>query len=182
MKQAERRETTRTALLDAVLTLQRQRAGQSDQSSPEITISEICREANLTRPTFYQYFDSADAAIAEACSQQLIGYFGASDAPHGSEPEAMTRWLDLLHHDVLLRTALTEGGAATRRAAISAIASRLSQRWGVTETPDLEWRARFAAAGVLDMVSTWLREDQPSESGDRIIELAASLARAVMDA
>ena len=179
MKQAERREITRTALLNAVLTLQEQRIGQPDPQA--ITISEICREANLARPTFYQYFESADAAVAAACSQQLISYFKATDRAHSSDSETMTLWLNLLRHDALLQSALTNGGAATKRAAISTIADRLFQRWNTTDKPDLKWRARFAAAGMFNVISTWLHEDHPSESGEDIIELAATLARVVRD-
>jgi len=180
MKHSERREITRKALLNAVITLQQQRSGQPNP--PGITITEICREANLTRPTFYQYFESADAAVAAACSQQLIGYFEASDTAHNSESETMTLWLNLLRHDALLQSALTDGGAATKRAAIGAIADRLFQRWSVTDDPNLKWRAQFAAAGMFSVVSAWLHEDHPPESGDNIVELAAHLARAVKNA
>jgi len=177
MKHAERKEITRTALLDAVLTLQQQRTNQSDP--PPITISDICREANLTRPTFYQYFESADAAIAAACSQQLVNYFQASDSRHASESQTMKLWMNLLRSDVLLQSALTEGGAATRRAAVAAIADRLYQRWNITDDPTLKWRAQFAAAGMFSVISLWLHEDQPAESGEEIIELVTNLARAV---
>jgi len=180
MKQSERRENTRTALLNAVLTLQQQRTEVPDQ--PPITISEICREANLARPTFYQYFDSADAAVAAACSQQLVNYFEASDTTPRSESETMTLWMNLLRHDALLQSALTEGGTATRRAAISAIADRLFERWSSLGDPQLKWRAQFAAAGMFNIVTTWLHEDQPAESGEYVIELATNLARAVRNA
>ena len=177
MKHEERREITRTAILDAVLTLQQQRTTQDDP--PAITISDICREANLARPTFYQYFDSADAAIAAACSQQLITYFHASDTRHTSESETMRLWMNLLKRDPLLQSALINGGTATRRAAVATIADRLFQRWNTTDDPQIKWRAQFAAGGMFSVISTWLHEDNPVESGEEIIELATALARAV---
>ena len=180
MKQAERREVTRTSILDAVLTLKQQRSGEN-YSSP-ITISEICRVADLARPTFYQYFDSADAAVAAACAQQMIGYFQASDTSGSTESETMTLWLNLLRNDALVQSALTDGGAATRSAAISAIADRLFGRWSSTGVPHLKWRAQFAAAGMFSVLSVWLHEPQPAESGEDIIELVTDLARSVKNA
>jgi len=175
MNHSQRREITRTTILDAVLTLQKQRT--SDQSA--ITISDICREANLARPTFYQYFDSADAAVAEACSQQLINYFQASDSRHASESQTMTLWLSLLRRDPVLQSALLEGGTATRRAAVAAIADRLFQRWDTGDDPTCKWRAQFAAGGMFSVISTWLHEEDPAESGEDIIELVTQLARSV---
>ena len=180
MKQAERREVTRTAILDAVLTLQQQRSGTIDP--PPITISEICREADLARPTFYQYFDSADAAVAAACTQQMLGYFEASDSSGSTESETMTLWLNLLRTDALVQSALTDGGAATRIAAITAIADRLFGRWSGTTITHLKWRTQFAAAGMFSVLSTWLHEPQPAESGEDIIELVTNLARSVKNA
>lgn len=193
MRQTDRRGLTRATLVEAVLHLQQQRANRAEltadtgaQPSPGITISDICREAKVARPTFYQYFASADAAVAAACRQRLTRHFEESDSfvPNGtpgSDSDVMIHWLNLLHQDTLLQTALAEGGAATRYEAIVVIADELHQRWDAgDDDPGLGWRARFAAAGLLSVISVWHHEDQPAETSERIVELTVGLTQLVM--
>lgn len=58
---------------------------------PEITVNEICRRADLTRPTFYNHFASKEAVV-EAVMDDLFAQFVASlDGDRIASTEQMMR-------------------------------------------------------------------------------------------
>jgi len=61
----ERVAQSRRALTGAVIDLMR--------TSParRITITEVCRRANVTRPTFYQHYASLDDLVGRAVAERL---------------------------------------------------------------------------------------------------------------
>lgn len=82
---AERRERMRLRLLDAVLDLNQPGGG------PPAVIDDVVRRADVSRGTFYKYFDSVDAAVValgEALTASLITDF---EAAFEGEPDPAVR-------------------------------------------------------------------------------------------
>jgi AcrR family transcriptional regulator len=167
MKRAVHATVMRATLIEA--------AARLHGSVAELTISDVCREADVTRPTFSQYFGSIDALLAAVAFQRLRALVAGADEVGASLFEA-------LRHDDLLRHAVTAGGAQARRAAIDYLAVELMARLGLdADDPADVLKARFAAAGVVEANTWWLAGGDPGLTGQQLVGLATACARAVAD-
>lgn len=57
----------------------------------EITVNEICRRADLTRPTFYNHFASKDAVVESIMDDLLAQFVASLDGDRISSTEQMMR-------------------------------------------------------------------------------------------
>ena len=109
----ERVAQSRRALTSAVIDLLR--------TSPagRITITEVCRRANVTRPTFYQHYASLDDLVGRAVAERLREHQQAAlaldaDVPDADLQASIGRFLDRIWGDRNLVRALRNTGAAPR--------------------------------------------------------------------
>ena len=167
-------ERSRAQLTDALATLLRTRDGR------EISVSALCAEARLSRPTFYQHFASLDeVAVAgiEARFRRLRAELPAEDGPDTSY-RLLVAWLTELdaERDAWQRTIGSGTAFSASRDAVEAwLADRLAERAPEAGAPVL----RYAAAGFLGAVRAWLLQDPgperatPAELADSLADLSA---------
>ena len=107
--QAQRREATRTALLEAGRRLFAERGFESVGSE------EICSAAGVTRGALYHHFDGKRglfAAIFESIEAELVASFDLEGSdPLGILLEAVDQFLDLSLRSEVQRIALLDGPA-----------------------------------------------------------------------
>lgn len=165
MKMAERVAASRDSLTTAALEL------MADDRPGKVSISEVCRRANVTRPTFYQYFGSVDDLLGQVVAERLAAHQDAAFAldPEASDAafaESLERFLDLIWTDRRLVGVMSSHAPdreVSRDKAIEAIASRILQRTKPDQevTAEHALSARFAAAGTVELLGRWLSSDDP---------------------
>lgn len=164
-----RAERSRTQLTDALTTLLGSRDGR------QISVSALCAEAGVSRPTFYQHFTSIDEVAVAGVEQRFRRLRAELADPDG--PDLTYRLLvsfleDLERERPAWQRTIGSGTAfsATRDAVERWFADRLAER-----TPDAgQTVVRFAAAGFLGAVRAWMLQDDGPERPSAT-ELATTL-------
>lgn len=166
-----RAERSRAQLTDALGTLLRARDPR------EISVSELCTEAGVSRPTFYQHFASLDEVAVAGIEVRLCQL--RVELPDAGRDDAETSyrllhaWLEELdaERETWQRT-IGSGTAfsASRDTVETWLADRLAQRAPEAAAPAL----RYAAAGFLGAVRAWLLQEPGSDRASAA-ELAGSL-------
>ena len=178
----ERVAQSRRALTSAVIDLLR------TNPAGRITITEVCRRANVTRPTFYQHYASLDDLVGRAVAERLREHQQAAlaldaDAPDADLQVSLGRFLDRIWGDRNLVRALRNTGAApaiTHRASVDVLAERILARLPGPHAAQARLRARFAAAGITELLADWLDSEDPARVRDTYARLLRDLTAAVM--
>ncbi len=165
-----RAERSRAQLADALRTLLRSR------NPHDISISSLCAEAGVSRPTFYQHFASLDEVAVAGIEKRLTRL--RAELPEGDGPETSRRlllaWLTELDAErEIWRRTIGSGTefSASRDAVETWLVDQLTHR-SPGAGPEV---LRYAAAGFLGVVRAWLLQDAGPERPSAAV-LAASLA------
>jgi AcrR family transcriptional regulator len=151
---------TRSQLTAAMIELLQQKPAE------EISVSELCKQADISRPTFYQYFKSPDDVLAAALEDKLEAIARAADAARPDRstiPKVIARFLDALWHDRrLYRAALrTRSPYGYSRSVMEAWLQQALASYFRTSVPraapeDFDQRVLFAAGGIITAISRML--------------------------
>jgi AcrR family transcriptional regulator len=171
-------ERTHAALVGAMSELLR------EGGAKPITVSDLCRRAGVSRPTFYGHFRTPDDVLSAAI-QARVARLSDGAAP-AAPAEIFSVLLDELAGDrEVYGPALAGDGAYghSRRTVEAWMAGRIGERLASAAAGDataVERRRRteFAAAGVMGAVATWLRESDPDDEAP--VALARDLERLVL--
>ena len=165
-----RSSRSRAQLVEALRTL----LGSTDPA--DISISSLCSEAGVSRPTFYQYFTSLDE-VAVAGVERRFAELRSELPPEVCGPEAaralLTRFLAELDDErATWRRTIGSGTGliGTRDAVESWFSDRLAEKASGADPVVL----RYAAAGFLGVVRAWLRLE-PGADRPTPEELATTL-------
>jgi AcrR family transcriptional regulator len=150
-----RSSRSRGQLVDALRSL------LSSTDPGDISISSLCAEAGVSRPTFYQYFTSLDEVAVAGIERRFVELRAALPAdlcgPDAAR-ELLTRFLTELDGErpAWRRTIGSGTGMVGTRDAVEGwFSDRLAEK-----VPDADPVVlRYAAAGFLGVVRAWLRQD-----------------------
>ncbi|QHC70238.1 TetR/AcrR family transcriptional regulator [Rathayibacter sp. VKM Ac-2801] len=159
-----RARRTRGRVFDAVERLVMQSDGERAEG---IAVSDIVREAGISRSSFYAHFDDA-AGVASALLRQdlVVADVAAGDPADSSGAEALQRGYSRLVERLVDRHAFharLRARASARVASDDAVLDtalalhrEVLARVDVPASVDPELTAVFAAGGVLSVVGAWL--------------------------
>jgi AcrR family transcriptional regulator len=163
---------SRAQLVDALGTLLRSRDAR------DVSVSALCAEAGVSRPTFYQHFAGVDDVAVAGVERRFAGLrAGLADGPDAPYRLLVAFLTELDRERDTWRHTIGSGNAsaASRDAVEGWFAERLAER-----APDAGPVAvRYAAGGFLAAVRAWLRDESTSERPDaealaaQLVELAS---------
>ena len=186
---------TRQRLLDATAKL------LNDRSILDISVVEIAREAGTSPATFYHYFKDVEEAalqLAEQAAEELPAVLelidGSWRGARGLETarkiaEAFMEHWEAHHAVLLIRNLAADRGdprfQAVRRAALSPLLDRLSERIAESQPPESNGLHPFAAAAalgsILEKLSAHAGElSHRGVSREDLIETSASIVYQVV--
>jgi AcrR family transcriptional regulator len=165
---------SRSQLIDALATLLR------GCDARDVSVSALCAEAGVSRPTFYQHFASVDDVAVAGIERRFVdlkaGLADGPDAPY----RLLVAFLSALdaERDTWRRTiGCGNAFSASRDAVETWLAERFAER-----APDAGSVAvRYAAAGFLGVVRAWLVEEATPDRQDaetlaaRLVELSSGV-------
>lgn len=176
------RERLRAAVLEVA----------AERPVDDITVTEVCRTAAVTRDTFYRHAGSPTELLVAALEERFETVARAHrDADGGVPPEGFggaerALLAHVLEHRAVYRSAMRPVLLAPLRAALEAIVAEglvthllrhpesLPAGVDVDDAEALELVAGYAAAGTIGAIERWIVGTQPDvERGARLI-LAAS--------
>ncbi|WP_460796620.1 TetR/AcrR family transcriptional regulator [Microbacterium sp. GXF0217] len=146
----------------------------------EVTVSAVCREAGVTRDTFYRHAESPVRLLADALAAEIdetIHALPDADAIGDGERALIAH---VLHHGAVYRGAMNPSLAAPVRSTLeSSIRSGL-ELWTrlhpgilpavfVDDDSALRLAIAYAASGTVGAIEEWLRQDD--DDVDRAVEL-----------
>lgn len=124
----------------------------------DISVSALCAEAGVSRPTFYQHFSTIDEVAVAGVERRFAQLRAELPAGPDAAYRLVTRFLeDLDAERPAWQRTIGCGSvlAASRDAVETWFADRLAEH-----TPSASPTAvRYAAAGFLGVVRAWLREE-----------------------
>ncbi|MWV49807.1 TetR family transcriptional regulator [Rathayibacter sp. VKM Ac-2803] len=185
-----RSRRTRRRVFDAVERLVMQAEGERAEG---IAVSDIVREAGISRSSFYAHFDDA-AHVASALIREdlVVAEVAGADATDGSGALALRRGYARLIDRLVDRHAFharLRARASARVASddavldtVLALHREVLARVEVPGSVDPELTATFAAGGVLAVVGSWLAGSLDGTDEELVERLVALLPPWLADA
>lgn len=165
-----------------------------DRDPGEVTITDVVREAGLTRPTFYAIWDTLPAAFAEAAVDRLneafdgvvLGRFDEVPDREGLDEVLRTIMVRLQPHAGFYAKVLTGPSAfVVQRAMVERVCTRI--RWSTAVSEVLaagpvggQVAAESIAAAIMWIITRWL-EDHPGAPLEDVVDLLGGTVWAMID-
>lgn len=168
-----RAERSRSQLIEAL------RVQLHERDPREISVSSVCTQARLSRPTFYQHFVSLDDLAVAGIELRLAELHRADEADaRPTSYDAVVRFLDELDSDrgVYRQVIGSDAVFSGPRDAVEEwlIVRLVEDHDGPVEDPS---SIRFAAGGVLSLVRGWLLQEPSDPERPTSKQLADDLWR-----
>jgi len=168
-----RAERSRSELIKAL------RVQLHERDHREISVSSVCTQAGLSRPTFYQHFASLDE-LAVAGIEERLAALQREDSTdkRPTSYDAVVRFLDELDSDrgVYRHVIGSDALFTSPRDAVEdwLVVRLVEDHQGPVEDPS---SIRFAAGGVLSLVRGWLLQEPSDPDRPTSKELADDMWR-----
>ncbi len=156
---------TRTLLQSALRTL------LENKSFADISISDICREADIARVTFYQHYDSKEALLLAEVADFFAGMYQSIDKDaldHYFETGEMSDLLSAQQIDLadpnrvrLVQVALQNAGSAVRELTIASFLDSYSHHETELDEAEVLVLATFYVGGMLNLLEQFLNGRLP---------------------
>jgi AcrR family transcriptional regulator len=155
-----RAERSRSQLIEAL------RVQLHEHDPREISVSSVCTQAGLSRPTFYQHFASLDELAVAGIEQRLAELHRQDSSDRRpTSYDAVVRFLDELDSDrsVYRQVIGSDAVFTSPRDAVEdwLVVRLVEDHDGPVADPS---SIRFAAGGVLSLLRGWLLQE-PSDPG-----------------
>lgn len=139
---------SKKALSDAFLEL----AEKKDPS--EITVSELCREANINRGTFYKYYSVPSDLLDELLEQTINASPLMTLEDDDSLLDSLTTYCQFFYDNKNLTRAVYHMGSALM---LRSSAKYLIER--NIDNPIVDERSSFISGGIIEAIMYWLEND-----------------------
>ncbi len=136
------------------------------KSFPDISITDICREADIARVTFYQHYDSKEALLVAGVAEFFASMYQAVDQDgltYYFETGEMGKLLSSTQINVadpsqirLVKVALTHTGSVVRQLAINSFLESFSNRETALNEDEVQLMGTFYVGGVLTLLEQFL--------------------------
>ena len=146
---------TKSAIREALLQL------ISDKPIARVTTTELCREANINRNTFYAHYSTPEDVLAELEDELLAELSSILDDDRGDGNVTLAMCRAIAASNERWR-ALWRGNASLIERALTLCRERTLVRWDMQKTRDLEMDEvflSFITVGASGVVKKWLEDD-----------------------
>lgn len=152
-----------------------------EKSFFDISISELCHAAKLSRTTFYKFFQDKDALLDYLAEDLSLGFVAYKESLHADNlpPEKMafvhyfSFWYQVREWvDVLVKDGLWERIAMPNEKALSLLSKRSWDAYLIQNAQTIEMMQHFIAAGCVQLVKWWSNhsyEKSPGEMADLVV-------------
>ncbi|MBO0767814.1 MAG: hypothetical protein J2O48_03930 [Solirubrobacterales bacterium] len=151
----------------------------------EISVSAICRQAGLTRDTFYRHADSPVDLLADALAAEIDPLIQQLPETEGAEDAARAVLRHVHQRAAIYRGAMQPSLAAPVQSNLELSLRRGTELWAqlhpeilppafASDEAAKRIAIAFAAAGAVGAIEEWLR--QSDEDIDRAVELILAAA------
>ena len=149
-----------------------------EQKFEDITISMLCKNAGISRKTFYMHYSSLDDVITDIGKDmyaQIADRFKSKGADYGMRDvlhdinEIISNNLDT-YYKMATSESHHEFHIALEIAFQKIVADVCRNSYGLT-SPNLEYYSTFFASGIISVYGRWFRchEKQPKEKLEQIL-------------
>lgn len=178
-KNPEKRAATRRKLIDACWDT------YAEKGANGLTVKEIINRAQVHRSTFYEYFDSAQAAF-DVLEDELIGLIQSeallARSEDASDPATLVRRVYVRHQERLSILLGAKGDPSFARRIADAIIRSLdgSLESGMPES-EAPYVLEFALMGALSAITLWY-ERGCDLSSEELATLVSGMLASIMSA
>ncbi len=131
--------------------------------SEKISVTEVCKTADVNRSTFYLYYEST-AALRQDIEDEVMEQVPVlSDLPGGRAAEIPERFFSYIRENgrMFRILFLQSDNHAFKRRLICAVLEKYLQETGDGARPLEKYGYIFIVSGVIGLLDAWIEEDFP---------------------
>lgn len=140
---------------------------------PDISISDLCAEAEINRTTFYNHYDNIHALAKDACDAIIVEYADLfSGNTDGYTLENLTKMFQHISDNRLVYTTYFKLNPDYRDMFQHYDHHLAEQKFGRLDERKIYYHAEFFAAGMVAIIKRWLANgcrETPAEMAQIVI-------------